>query len=177
MTMTLISTTTVGAGGASNIGFTNIPQGYTDLMLLVSAKTNVNGTVDGVRLTVNNIDLYPSGWGKRLFGSGSGTASDSSYNFIAITGSGTGMTNTFGNVSIYLPNASGNDLKLISSDSVTENNGTTAYQMLGAGLSSVSAPITSVSIGNFDSGGTAFVQYSTVSLYGIQKGGTTPTVA
>jgi hypothetical protein len=49
-TYTLISSVTVGAGGASSIDFTSIPATYTDLLIKVSARgasgaSNITGTL------------------------------------------------------------------------------------------------------------------------------------
>ena len=45
-TMVKIETVTVGSGGAASIEFTNIPQTYTDLMILYSSRSagNVTGS-------------------------------------------------------------------------------------------------------------------------------------
>jgi hypothetical protein len=52
-------------------------------------------------------------------------------------------------------------------DAVTENNGTTAFAKLSAGLWSDSAAITSVKL--ISQTGNNFVQYSTAYLYGISN--------
>ena len=41
-TYTLISSVTVGAGGASSIDFTSIPSTYTDLLVKISARSTLN---------------------------------------------------------------------------------------------------------------------------------------
>ena len=45
-TYTLISSVTVGAGGASSIDFTSIPATYTDLLVKFSLRTDFNGWRD-----------------------------------------------------------------------------------------------------------------------------------
>jgi hypothetical protein len=48
-TYTLISSVTVGSGGAANMGFTSIPATYTDLLVKLSARELDRAlTVDGV---------------------------------------------------------------------------------------------------------------------------------
>ena len=37
-TMTKLATTTVGVGGVASVTFSNIPQGYTDLKVVISAR-------------------------------------------------------------------------------------------------------------------------------------------
>jgi hypothetical protein len=41
-TYTLISSVTVGSGGAANIEFTSIPQTYTDLLYKISGRLSVD---------------------------------------------------------------------------------------------------------------------------------------
>jgi len=50
----LISSVTVGAGGASSIDFTSIPSTYTDLRLVVSLRSGSSGTSRGLSFTLNN---------------------------------------------------------------------------------------------------------------------------
>lgn len=177
MTMTLISTVTVGAGGATGIAFSSIPQSYTDLMITFGARSNA-ATTFGVYLTVNNLGTSIYSW-RRLWGNGSTVGSESS-SATALVFSETvpgadKTTNTFGNVSIYLPNyTDSTSNQLVSVDGVYENNATAAHQNLFAGLAATTSAITSISL---DSQSGSFVQYSTASLYGILKGSGGATVA
>jgi hypothetical protein len=75
--------------------------------------------------------------------------------------------NTFGNGEIYIPNYTGSNNKSVLSDGVGENNGTTSYQFITAGLWSNSAAITSIVLTPLV--GTLFLQYSTATLYGIKN--------
>jgi len=43
-TKQLIQTVTVGSGGASSIDFTSIPQNFTDLQIVISARSTLTGT-------------------------------------------------------------------------------------------------------------------------------------
>jgi len=54
LTYQKIATVTVGAGGASNITFSSIPQTYTDIKVVVSARTDRSG------FTYDNIRTYPT---------------------------------------------------------------------------------------------------------------------
>jgi hypothetical protein len=167
-TYSLISSVTVGAGGAATIDFTSIPGTYTDLAVLVSARS-VASSEDDLRLRFNNDtgnnyvfrSLYGSGSGSG--GSGTGTISFAYYGVIA----GTSFTaNTFTNMSAYIPNYAGSSYKSVSVDSVEENNATGTNALLIANIWNNTAAITSITI----SGASAnLTQYSTAYLYGISK--------
>lgn len=156
---------------SSTILFENIPQNFDDLVLKVSAKTNINGDGDSVRLTINGIDSYPN-WAtpaQRIFGYGTGVAAGANNpSSFYITGSGAARTNIFGNGEYYFPNYSKTVLyKAVAMESVSEANVSTALQMVAANVNAATTAITSISIGSFDSGGSAFVAGTTAYLYGI----------
>ena len=168
-TYTLISSVTVGSGGAANIEFTSIPQTYTDLVIQLSGRgTGAGGEVSATLQFNNNSSNYSSRW---LRGSGAAASSgsdtygtDEIYLFEMPAASAT--ASTFQNGSIYIPNYTSSNNKSVSVDSVSENNGTTAWAYLTAGLWSNSAAITSIKfliqIGNY-------AQHSTAYLYGISN--------
>jgi hypothetical protein len=169
-TYTLISSVTVGAGGAASMGFTSIPATYTDLFIKVSARTGRSGSPDdGLLIALNGSS---SSFTQRfLEGSGSsassGTAGWGTANSIANINGPTSTANTFSNNEIYIPNYAGSNYKSISSDSVQENNQTTAYQDMYTVLWSNTAAITSITLTNYST--TNFTQYSTAYLYGISN--------
>ena len=162
-TYTLISSVTVGSGGAATIDFNSIPSTYTDLLLVHSTRAALAGQY-GINISFNGSS---SGFtGRYLQGNGSAASSGTSTQFIGIS-PGTGYTaNTFGNGSVYIPNYAGSTNKSFSADDVIENNATTAYADLIAGLWSNTAAITSISI---TPATTSFLQYSTAYLYGISN--------
>jgi hypothetical protein len=165
MTMQLIETKTLGATAAS-IEFTSIPQTFTDLVVLVSARSN--GSSFG-RIEFNGVSTGDSGSSRReLSGNGS----------VASSGGGVGSllfpinissytANTFGNASIYIPNYTASVNKSLSIDAVIENNATAVALYIIAGLWPITTAISSVKIDNFTD---SLVAGSTVSLYGITKG-------
>lgn len=166
-TFKLIAFSTVGSGGASSITFSSIPGTYTDLAILVSAKTNK--TPDTASDCVISFNSNTSNYsGTRLYGSGSGASSDSPTNRFAFEAPANSTASTFGNAWIYIPNYAGSANKSYTSDSVTENNATEAYTMLFAGLWTNTSAITSIDLG-IAAAGTKFVQYSTAYLYGISN--------
>jgi hypothetical protein len=164
-----IATTTVGSGGTTTIEFASIPQTYTDLKIVVSARMDRAVTRQSLNVWFNN---STGSWtGRRLAGyDSSSVLSDvASTTYYQIPqGTGTSATaSTFSNSEYYIPNYTSSNNKSILSDSVTENNSITAWiSDLGAGLWSNTAAITSIKI---DGNGYNFLQYSTITLYGIKK--------
>jgi hypothetical protein len=161
----------------TSITFANIPQtGYTDLKVVFSARmSNAINVVDDVVVSLNGSTASFSM--RRLFGSGSGTASDTgggNLNWVSQSPNAAATANTFGNAEFYIPNYTSSNNKSISADSVSENNGTAAYAFMGALLRSNTAAITSIGLAGYSSN---FLANSTFSLYGIAAVGTTPAIA
>ena len=161
---------------AASITFSNIPQsGYTDLKVVISARTNTSGVIDSASIKFNGDTTLSNYTGKRLYGDGTSAYSDSAnYAGPFVTGAGC-TTNTFGNSDVYIPNYAGSNKKSASYDMTAETNATTAYLGLNANLWSGTAAITTISL--TPELGTAFVQYSTFSLYALAAVGTTPAIA
>lgn len=177
MTMTLVSTTTIGSGGAANIDFTSIPQTGTDLLLVLSGRSTLSGTFQDNA----QIDLNGSTTGytyKDLYGNGSATGSyTDSGNVrasIGILSAATSTANSFGNIQVYFPNYAGSTNKSFSVDAVQEDNSGTARQDINAGLWSNTAAISRITIRAF---GANLAQYTTASLYTITKGSGGATVS
>ena len=168
-TYTLISSVTVGAGGAASIDFTSIPSTYTDLLLRVSPRSTRTGvSANELKVTFNGSTTSYSE--KTLRGNGA-SASSGSYTSAGIANilidSTDATASTFSSLDYYIPNYAGSNYKSVSTDSVSENNGTTAYATLDAGLWSNTAAITSIKIQDND--GNNLAQYSTAYLYGIKN--------
>jgi hypothetical protein len=143
-TMIKLSTVTVGASGAASIEFTNIPQTFTDLKIVISAREDNAGGGGGTCYIQFNGDTGSNYSWRRLNGNGS-TASSSSGSSVAqldvaIQGVSTATASVFGSGEIYIPNYTSSNYKSVSADSVYENNATANNMRLGAGLwSSASA--------------------------------------
>lgn len=156
-----IATVEVGSAGSSSIDFNSIPQGYTDLKIVLSGRLDANNTA--IKIQFNGLTTNLSS--RYVYGSGSAATSytDAS-NMYAYSNSSTYTSNAFANSEIYIPNYSGSNAKSVSVDAVTETNATAADMALFAGLWNSSAAITSIKLlpnsGNF-------VQNSTATLYGI----------
>ena len=163
-----IASVTVGSGGASSIDFTSIPSTYTDLCLVWSGRSNRASAQDGMKLQFNGSTTSYSD--RNITGNGataSSGSSSSTYIYGGIIPSATATASTFGNISYYISNYAGSNYKSLSMDSVAENNTTTAYAILEAGLWSSTSAITSIAISSENAAN--FVQYSTATLYGIKK--------
>lgn len=162
-TFTLISTITVGSGGASSIDFTSIPSTFTDLLIVASLRTSYASIFDNCDLKFNNTS---SSGGKRIYGSGTAAASDS-YGYLFVTNGSTSTSTTFSNSVAYIPNYTSSNYKSYSIDSVVETNATQSYSYLEAGLFSSSSAVNQLTIVSTTS--STIVQYSSASLYGILK--------
>ena len=165
ITYNLIATTTVGSGGAASMDFTSIPATYTDLMLVVSGRA----TTDNPTLYVyfNNDTTAANYTFRALNGDGASASSSSATQawFMRVVPS-SATASTFSNGISYIPNYAGSTYKSVGTDSVTENNATTAQLQLNAGLWSSTAAITSIKL---DPYGTDFAEFSSASLYGISN--------
>jgi hypothetical protein len=164
-TYTLISSVTVGSGGAANIEFTSIPSTYTDLVLKLSGRSNRSETTEFLNINLNssasNFD------NKTLESAGTSVYSGSYGTYIGSIPAATATANTFGSFEIYIPNYAGSNFKSVSSDSASENNLAQNYQDLIAILWSQTAAITSIKL--VPSNASNFVQYSNAYLYGISN--------
>jgi hypothetical protein len=170
-TYTLISSVTVGSGGAATIDFTSIPATYTDLKLVISGRTTEANYYSNLIMTFNGSSAANYSF-LRFIGIGSGTSTDGPFTgqsniYIGETDGSTATANTFGSFDVYILNYTGSTYKSISIDKAMENNSSTNY-ILGfvAALWSNTSAINRITLtptsGNF-------VQYSTAYLYGISN--------
>lgn len=174
MTMTLISTVTLGSSGAS-IAFSSIPQTGTDLLLVVSLKNNSTGAVGfPTTMTLNSTSATAS---RVLLGNGASTSSNTGI-AIGYDGGGLGQTaNTFNSMQVYIHNYTGSTNKTVSSDSVTEGNfsaDNSAYLNINALTYPVTTGVTALSI---QIPSQTIAANSTASLYTITKGSGGATVS
>jgi len=123
-TYKLISSVTVGVGGTANIEFTNIPQTYTDLQILLSGRDTGNG--DWFSINFNNSSSNFTA--RQFFTNGSAAYSyvKSDANEQGVNNNTSTTANTFSNTSIYITNYTSSGNKSYSIDSITENNASTA---------------------------------------------------
>lgn len=171
-TYSKIATYTVGSGGISSVSFLNIPQTYTDLIIKASPdSTYTAGSYgDGLLLSYNT-DTTATNYNNRfIYGYDSNTGSSASNaNVVALfpDDAATMTNNIFGNIDIYIPNYTGNNIKSSSIDFASEVNSTTNW-VTGFYSSrwNNTAPITSITLA--PTATFIFKQYSTFHLYGIK---------
>jgi hypothetical protein len=175
--MEIIGSIHVGSGGATSMTFTAIPQTYTDLQLVVSARSLLGGYNALLYLELN-ADVSVNYTDINLQGNGSSAASGTNtalQHFTLGRHSGSSSTaNSFGSTSVLLPNYTGSANKTISCESVSEHNDSQAFQFLVAGTFPKTTAITSLRL--FDNGG-GFAQHSIATLYGIKNGSGGATVS
>jgi hypothetical protein len=172
-TFTLIGTVTVGSGGANTIVFNSIPASYTDLQLFGSVKSSRNANNDFVKGYFNadttdanydgylNYNTVSAGTGSTFSGAGAPRY------FGECNGNPTNNTYSFSALSIYIPNYAGSTTKAYTTESgQLSNTDTTQLISYATGRWSGTAAITDLT---FFPGVTGpWLQYSTISLYGIK---------
>jgi hypothetical protein len=167
-TYTKIASNTVGSGGAATVTFSSIPATYTDLVVKVSARSDSGAAFAGLVIAPNGLSTnYTLRWlGDAGGGAISYTQAAFGYNHLFYIPGSAATASTFGNGEIYITNyASSSYNKSLSADGANQNNASTIYQGISAGLWSSTSAITSLT---FSTGGN-FVQYSTFTLYGISN--------
>lgn len=171
-TYTLISSATVGSGGASSIEFTNIPQTFTDLILKVSGRSSSNDSSFYLRFNGSTTGYSKQDVLTYVDSPTSGTAASwGESNVSAISLSALSVSNftasTFNSTDIYIPNYTSSNNKSLSADIVTENNAVQNLLWLLGGIWTNSAAITQITLTPVN--GATFVIHSTAYLYGISK--------
>ena len=162
--MELIEAKTLSSN-TTTVSFTSIPSTYTDLKVLVSARSTRGSDAENIYIGFNT--STSSFTMKQIIGEGSGTpASYSLDRLIGVLNGATAIANTFDNLEIYIPNYTSSNNKSFSVDSVQEANQTLAYSQLTAGLWSNSAAINSI---EFTVQFTQIAAGSTFYLYGISN--------
>jgi len=171
-TYVAINTVTVGSGGSLNIEFTSIPATFTDLILLLSLRSDRSAQRSGIGLQFNSVTTSYSY--RRLYASGSTVGSDNDSTLgLVYAGEMNAASSTasiFNNTFVYIPNYTSANYKSVSSDTAEETDDTTNNRVsLIANLWSNTSAITSIKLFDADSALAKFVQYSTATLYGIKS--------
>jgi hypothetical protein len=182
-TLIPIQTTTLSSTSAS-VTFSNIPQNYTDLVIKASMRsdrTSPNSAYVSLKFSDAATAIANVGV-RRLYGSGSAVAGGYEANNWCAIIPGAGQTaSTFASANIYIPSYTSGNFKEFIVDSVEENNATTAYAVMCAGLWSSTSPVTTLTLFINADNSANFVSGSTFTLYGVSNGvkatGGTVTVA
>lgn len=165
-----IYTQTVGSTPVSSVTFNNIPQGYTDLYIEISARTSfTSNSWDDIFARFNGSDTGYSN--TTLFCVGTSIVpartAGQAYSWFGWAANTMAAANTFGFSTVYLPNYSGGSFKQYFMTTGTENNVAT----LPMGMQSVqwqnNAPITSITFTSAN--GANFLQYSTFTIYAVSN--------
>lgn len=161
-----IASVSLAGGQAANIEFTNIPGTYSDLVILLSLRSNDSRVHTWVNLQPNG--LSTNGTSRQLYGNGSSAIAGTLTRVqLQAVPANTATSSTFGNAMIYIPNYAGSTNKSFCGDSVAETNATATEMAFDANLWSNTAAITSFKILPGD--GTAWMQHSSATLYGIKN--------
>jgi hypothetical protein len=170
MSLKRIATATVGVT-AAQIVFSDIPQTYTDLWLVVSVRSGNGGNGD---FTLNfNTNGSPTN-SFRNFQAGAGATSTTQNAFSATTIIGSvpqaSNSSVFSNTSIKIVDYALTTDKIVFVQDGTNYNATSNGGLASAAFRVVAtaSPITSITLS--DAAVTNFTQNSTATLYGILKG-------
>jgi hypothetical protein len=168
-----IATVTVGAGGASNIEFTSIPATFTDIKIVVSARTDVADVADDLAVQINSDGTAGRHSWRIIWGNGSsansGNSTSDSRGHGGWVSAANGTTSTFSSNEIYIPNYAGSTQKSFSTEGAQENNTSSALISMAANLYNQTTAVTSVKLFSRSYPSSKFVQYSTATLYGIKN--------
>jgi len=163
-----IASVTVGSGGAASMTFSSIPATYTDLLIKASVRSDKASAFNDLTIKFNaSTSSYTN---KLVYGDGSSAGSYlnnyANKGYMTTMNAASTTSDTFTSAEIYIPNYTNANNKSFNNDGVTENNATSSYAILNAGLWSNTDAITSIELLTASDN---FVQYSTATLYGIKN--------
>jgi len=145
----------------------DIPSEYTDLLIVVSARSTGTEAGGGAILLIRPNGSTSSMSSRHIGASGSGVYTGTDTTIYTRMTPGDLTANTFGINSIYIGDYRSSYPKRFSVDGAFENDATFARLELLAGLWNSSSPITSIQL--LPSSG-SFAQYTKATLYGITAG-------
>jgi len=159
----------VSGSSTNNIYFSNIPQGYQDLCLVINARSAYSAATAQAYTYINNDSsaLYSD---TRLYGDGSSAASDRASGGILYLGDIPAATSTSGifgsTVNHFINYANTTTYKAILTRAATDLNGS-GYSQLWAQLYRSTSAITILNC--YNTTGANWVAGTTFSLYGIRS--------
>ena len=165
-TYSLISKSILSSA-ASSVTLSSIPNTYTDILIKISARDNSSAVGNNLLFQINGSTTSQSV--RAISGDGSSAPNTYGTTPLFFTSNGNNSTaDTFSNMEVYIPNYASTTInKSVSVDSVSENNNTTAYAQLSAGLYASTTAITSILFTT--NGGVNFLSGSSFYLYGIKN--------
>ena len=169
-TYKLIQTVTASTDVVS-IVFSSIPQTFTDLLLVTNTRLDFAAQTSSLAIVLNTAASDTSYIQVRGNGSAASSSSNSGQTdfYVGEVNANSSTASVFSNGQVYIAGYTANQQKSMLSDNVSENNGTTAFQSLDAGLCTKTAAVTSITIRGFGGSSGNIRQYSSVSLYGISS--------
>jgi hypothetical protein len=162
-TLTKIQSITA-SGSVNTVEFSSIPATYTDLQIVMSARTVASAVFDYCGINLNNGSAVEV---LRLQGTGTSTNSTrgAGGNTFIINGN-TATSNIYSTSNIYIANYLTTNAKQIIVDTVTENNATLAYQeLIAMYYANSSQPVNLIQLYAVNN----FLSATTFTLYGIKK--------
>jgi hypothetical protein len=165
-----IYTQTIGVGGVSSVTFNNIPQGYQDLKIVISARGAAVDYYDAafIRINGDTSQLYSD---QVQFAQGSSvTTTKNSYGasgavMLGYISGATATANTFGVLECIIGGYSSGNTKQMSASSYAANASATNYLISHSScLYRSPAPVTSLTL--LVNSGT-WLQNTTITLYGL----------
>lgn len=157
-----IATVSVGAGGASYVEFTSIPNTYKHLQIRGISKASASGTDSYITINSNTSSVRRH----QLLGDGSSTSSISNAGdaYIIMTAGSSGTSIFDASVIDFLDYSSTTKNKVVRVLSGRDLNGS-GLLSFGSALWTTTSEIANIKI---TPAGTSFVQYTHFALYGIK---------
>lgn len=159
------------ASDAASIELTAITGTYTDLLLVGIGRADyAASTQRQIRLVINS-DTGTNYSKIQAYGNGATVSNEiasstANMNWAGVAADST-TSNTFGSFEFYIPGYATNNYKPVSASMANENNSTTGYNQMGAGLWRSTSAITSLKL-DFQAGNN-FKAGTAIWLYGIKN--------
>lgn len=159
---------TVGSGGSSSVTFSSIPQTYTDLYILCSARTNRTAyNTDRITANINAVNTnmtYQEVQGGAAFGTNA--ANDTTFGVgHATTDANSNPSDIFSSSSCYISGYTTANYKIGLMESCLMNTSTDGFMYITRSTWANSAAITSIELVTAN----PWIQYSKFYLYGIKN--------
>lgn len=163
----LIGKVVASSGTIASATFSSIPQTFSDLLIVISARDPRTLMVDSAVLYFNGDTTGGNYSMRRIFGDAATAQSDTNASSGAFITGANATASTFGISEVYIPNYASANLKTQTYTNAAETMATTTYMGLGARSWNNTSAITSISI--FPETQPTFDQYSSFYLYGIRN--------